>query len=156
MRAPLLARILGVAFLLFGLLGFVSFVTMPAGLDATYITLGGGYGFVLGLFPVNVVHDALHVLFGIWGVLASLGFAASVRYCRWVTWIYALLFLFGIIPITNTLFGVMPIYGHDVWLHALIALFAAYGAYGRASNPPPPPEPEATGPPTPFAPAAAP
>jgi hypothetical protein len=34
---------------------------------------------------------------------------------------YALL---GIIPATQTTFGLIPIYGNDVWLHALIAVAA--------------------------------
>ncbi len=32
----------------------------------------------------------------------------------------------GLIPVLNTSFGLIPIFGHDVWLHALFALAAAY------------------------------
>ena len=35
-------------------------------------------------------------------------------------------FRFGLIPGLNTMFGLMPIHGNDVWLHALIAIAAAY------------------------------
>ena len=32
----------------------------------------------------------------------------------------------GVLPVTNTLFGMMPIYGGDVWLHGVTAVIAAY------------------------------
>ena len=41
---------------------------------------------------------------------------------------YAALALLGIIPGTQTTFGLIPIYGNDVWLHALIA--SAAGVIG--------------------------
>jgi hypothetical protein len=49
--------------------------------------------------------------------------------------LYGLLAILGLIPGTNTLFGLVPIYGHDVWLHALSALIAAYfGFVARESD----------------------
>ena len=130
MKAPLIARVLGIAFLLAGILGFVPWITVPAASTDEYVTIGANYGMLVALFPVNVVHDALHVVFGAWGLFASGSFAASVRYCKWITWIYMTLVVLGSIPITNTLFGVVPIYGYDVWLHLAIAFLALYGAYG--------------------------
>jgi hypothetical protein len=138
MRAPSIARILGAVFLLAGIAGFVPLLTVPADLTAPYVTIGANYGFVAGLFPVNLVHDIVHLAFGVWGVAASFAaFGASVRYCRFVTWIYALMLLLGLMPITNTLFGIAPVYGHDLWLHAIIVLAAVFGGYGAASIPPP-------------------
>jgi hypothetical protein len=32
----------------------------------------------------------------------------------------------GLIPATSTTFGLVPIYGNDVWLHAGLAVVAAY------------------------------
>lgn len=131
MTAPLIARILGAAFLLVGIAGFVPFVSSPAPFDAPVITLESSYRIVAHLFAVNAVHSGLHIFFGIWGLLAGIRFAWGLLYCRVVVWTYAVLVILGLIPITNTLFGVAPIYGHNVWLHAIIALFAAYGGYGR-------------------------
>ena len=37
-----------------------------------------------------------------------------------------LLTVMGLIPGLNTTFGLIPIHGNDVWLHALIAIAAAY------------------------------
>ena len=46
---------------------------------------------------------------------------------------YAALMVFGLIPGLNTLFGLVPLYGHDVWLHAVLAAVAAY--FGFFSRP---------------------
>ena len=39
--------------------------------------------------------------------------------------VYAVLAVMGLVPALNTVFGFIPIHGHDVWLHAVIALAAA-------------------------------
>src|SRR5512146_283668 len=134
MTANVVARVLGAAFLLAGIAGFIPIITAHAPPDAQVITLDAGYGMLFALFPVNAAHNALHVFFGLWGLVAGRSFSSGVGYCRAVAVVYAILVVRGAIPITNTLFGAAPIYGHDVWLHALIALVAAYGGYGAASR----------------------
>lgn len=133
MNAPLIARILGFVFLVAGVAGFLPWIASPAPLDAPVVTLDAAYRLLFGLFALNVAHDVLHLFFGIWGVVASLRFKSAVLYCRIVTWVYLIVVLLGIIPITNTLFGVAPIYGWDIALHLIVVLVAAYGGYGRAS-----------------------
>ena len=130
MKAPGIARVLGIVFLLAGILGFAPYVTVPADLTAQWVTLDANYGFLGALFPVNAAHDVIHVIFGIWGLAASGTFAPAVRYCRSVAWIYGILAIAGAIPITDTLFGIVPIYGYDVALHLVIAFAALYGGYG--------------------------
>jgi hypothetical protein len=91
------------------------------------LTITDGYGHLLGLFPVNLVHNLVHVLFGVWGVLAwRAGAGGAMSYARGVAISYAVLLVFGLIPTLNVLFGLAPLYGNDVWLHALLALVAAY------------------------------
>lgn len=43
--------------------------------------------------------------------------------------IYGLRTVLGLIPATSTAFGLVPIYGNDVWLHAALAAVAAYFGY---------------------------
>lgn len=81
---------------------------------------------LFGLFPVNVLHNLVHILFGAWGLVAARSLGAARTYARVVAIAYALLTIMGLIPATNTTFGLVPIYGHDVWLHALLAIVAAY------------------------------
>jgi hypothetical protein len=33
------------------------------------------------------------------------------------------------VPGLRTMFGIAPLFGHDVWLHALLAIGAAYFAF---------------------------
>jgi hypothetical protein len=44
--------------------------------------------------------------------------------------------LIGLIPATNTVFGLVPLFGHDIWLHGLSALFAAYFGWVAAPDVP--------------------
>lgn len=132
MRTRYFALILGVVFLAAGILGFVpGLVTAPEGQPGLLIE--AGHGNLLGLFPVNVLHNLVHLLFGVWGVVVWRNFAASRVYSRSVAIIYAVLTVMGLIPGLQTVFGLVPVHGHDVWLHALIAIAAAY--FGYASIP---------------------
>jgi hypothetical protein len=88
----------------------------------------------LGLLPVNTLHNVVHLLFGVIGIAASRGAIVSARgYFRLVAVSYTLLVLLGLIPATQTTFGLIPIWGNDVWLHALLAAGAAY--FGFAAPP---------------------
>jgi hypothetical protein len=85
-----------------------------------------GYGHALGLFPVNTLHNIVHLLFGVWGIVAYKSYGGSRSYFRVVAVVYGLLTILGLLEPTRTTFGLVPIYGNDVWLHALLALVAAY------------------------------
>ena len=47
-------------------------------------------------------------------------------YARGLAVFYGLLAVMGLIPGLNTTLGLIPVFGHDVWLHALTAAAAAY------------------------------
>jgi hypothetical protein len=128
------ALLLGVGFGLVGLAGFVPGMTHTVPMTAPPLVVSQSYGLVLGLFPVNVLHNIVHLLFGALGVVAYLGMFAPVTYARIVAVAYALLAVMGLIPGLNTTFGLVPIYGADVALHAVIAAAAAY--YGFAVRTP--------------------
>jgi len=132
MNTRTFALVFGIVFLAVGLLGFVPGMVHPPMGDHN-VTMTQGYGDLLGLFPVNMLHNVVHILFGVWGVLASRGSLGGARnYARGVAIIYAVLTVLGLLDATNTTFGLIPIYGNDVWLHALLAIVAAYfGWMGR-------------------------
>lgn len=134
MNARVIARVLGIAFLLAGIAGLVPQLTQAMPFDAQVVTLDRNYALLLGIFPVNIVHDGLHIFFGVWALLAALRFKSSVAFNRIIVWVYGALIILGLIPITNTLFGVAPIYGNDVWLHLAILLLAFWGGYARGSK----------------------
>ncbi|HYH36721.1 MAG TPA: DUF4383 domain-containing protein [Azospirillum sp.] len=120
------ALILGVAFAGAGLLGFLpAALTPPSGGHDLSIT--AMHGDLLGLFPVNVVHNLIHLAFALWGFFAFFSGAASSRgYLRSVAVIYVVLAVMGFIPGLNTVFGLVPIHGNDIWLHLLLAGVAGW------------------------------
>src|SRR5579864_7526963 len=94
------AQVFGVIYIVVGVIGFVPGVTtMISGVDGPF------YGSILGLFPVNAVHDILHVLLGGWGLLASKSAESSRAFARWLAFLLILLAILGWIPGTSMLFG---------------------------------------------------
>lgn len=112
------AMIFGIVFLLVGIMGL--FVPNGMGMDADPETTGR----LLGLFPVNLLHNLVHLAFGAWGIAASRSHGASRTYGRAGAGIYAALVLLAFVD--PTLFGLVPIGSHDIWLHAVLAAGLAY------------------------------
>jgi hypothetical protein len=118
------ALVFGIAFLAFGVLGL--FVHNGTGMDANNETTGR----LLGLFPVNLLHNLVHLAFGAWGLAASRSWGASRTYGRIGAAIYGVLVLLAFVDPTT--FGLVPIGSHDIWLHAVLAAGLAYiGFAGR-------------------------
>jgi len=126
MRTATFALFVGIAYLSAGLLGMVPEALMPPPADAPPTRFTVLYGYLLGLFPVNVLHSVVHLLIGAWGVMAWRRLHSAKVYARTLAVFYGALALLGLIPGVNTLFGALPIHGHDVWLHAGTALLAGY------------------------------
>ena len=70
------ALVFGIVFLLAGASGFIPGMLHPVPANAPPLTMATGYGLIVGLLPVNVLHNLVHVLFGILGVVAFGGFFA--------------------------------------------------------------------------------
>ncbi|HEV2748359.1 MAG TPA: DUF4383 domain-containing protein [Allosphingosinicella sp.] len=119
------ALIFGIVFLIVGAGGFIPGILQPGTPDPG-LTMTHGYGHELGLFPVNTLHNIVHILFGVWGLMAYRSLGGARTYARGVAIIYAVFTVMGLIPGLNTSFGMVPLYGNDVWLHALLAAVAAY------------------------------
>lgn len=118
------ALIFGVVFLLVGVIGF--FVPNGMGMDADMQTAGR----VFGLFPVNLLHNLVHLAFGAWGVMASRSFDGARAFGRIGAAIYALLVVLAFVD--PELFGLVPIGGHNIWLHAVLAAGLAYLGFAGA------------------------
>jgi hypothetical protein len=122
----------GIAYLSAGILGLVPAALSPAPPDAPPVRLTVLYGYLLHLFPVNLLHSLAHVGIGAWGILAwradhdHRGLGNPRTYARALAIVYGALALLGLMPGVNTLFGLLPLHGHDVWLHAGTAAIAAY------------------------------
>ncbi|HJQ15412.1 MAG TPA: DUF4383 domain-containing protein [Allosphingosinicella sp.] len=120
------ALVFGIVFLLVGIAGFIPGLNQMPHAEHPALKVSANYGQLLGLFPVNILHNAVHILFGVWGLLAYRALAGAKLYARGVALIYAVLTVAGLVPGLDTLFGFVPLFGNDIWLHALLALVAAY------------------------------
>ena len=79
------------------------------------------------LHPLLTERLQIHLAIGAWGIFAyTRGIPSSRMFARGLAVLYAVLAIMGFIPGFNTMFGLVPLYGNDVWLHALLALVAAY------------------------------
>jgi hypothetical protein len=120
------ALVFGIAYLAAGLMGLVPALLTPPPADAPPTTFTMMYGYLLGLFPVNLLHTLVHLVIGAWGIAAWAGRSSSVGFARSLAVLYGVLAVMGALPMLNTAFGMIPIHGNDVWLHGVTALIAAY------------------------------
>ncbi|MGH7230389.1 MAG: DUF4383 domain-containing protein [Nitrospiraceae bacterium] len=124
---------IGIFYLLIGLLGFFpAAVSAPPPGAASVTTIDSVDGYLLGLFPVNALHRLVHLMIGIWGIGVYRSLPKSITFSRGLAIIFGALAVMGLIPALNTTFGLIPIFGHAVWLHAATAAIAAYFGYARA------------------------
>ncbi len=136
------ALIFGIIYLLVGILGLIPGLIVPAALPGVAVPVLGGN--LLGAFPVNIIHTLVHLILGIWGIVAYRSFTGSRAFGRAAGVILIVLFIFGLIPGLNVLFGLAPLYGADIWLHLVSGIIALYfGLTARVPadtvNPPNPP-----------------
>lgn len=133
MNTRTFAAVLGAVYTVVGILGFVPALLTPPPADAPRLAVDAAYGYFLGLFPVNVVHSLVHLAAGVWGLAAMRSWAQSLTYARGLAIIFGALTVLGLIPGLNSMFGLAPLWGHDIWLHGVTALAAAYFATRRGA-----------------------
>ena len=123
------ALVFGIVFAIVGILGFMP---SPPPIDAPPLTVEHGHGLVLGLFPVNTLHTIVHLLFAVLG-FAAWGSGHARGYFQLLAVSYALLAVMGLSAATNTTFGLIPLWGNDVYLHGAIALVSLYFGFVHGS-----------------------
>lgn len=123
MRTRYFALIFGIVYLLVGIMGLIpGLLTAPS----TPVSVNVLNGDLLGIFPVNIIHTLVHLLIGIWGIMAYRSYDGARGFARAAGVIFIALFIFGLIPGLNTLFGLAPLNGADVWLHLVSGIVALY------------------------------
>jgi len=133
MPARYFALVSGIVYAIVGVLGFLPGLLTPLAAEPD-MAVTSLYGRLLGLFPVNILHSIVHLAIGIWGILAYATWRAARTYAASLAVIYGVLAIMGLIPGLNTVLGLIPLFGHDVWLHAVTAVIAAYFGFARRAE----------------------
>ena len=124
------ALCLGSLFLLLGLAGFVpSFFTA-----SPEFTSEPGFGYIFGVFPTNYFHNAIGILVGVWGIAAFTSLSGAIVFNRIFALLYAAGAILGLLPFANTLFGLTPLFGNNIWLNALTAAIAFYYGFVKSAE----------------------
>ena len=111
-----IAMVFGIVFLLVGLVGLFTPGGMSMGADPAPAS-------ILGMFPVNLLHNIVHLLVGVWGLVAARSWNGSKMFFQVGGVVYIVLAILGfVIPTT---FGLIPIGGNDIYLHAVLGVIMA-------------------------------
>jgi archaellum biogenesis protein FlaJ (TadC family) len=123
--------VIALVFTLVGVLGFVPGIT--SGFDS--MTFAGHHSDarLLGVFEVSVLHNVVHLLFGIVGILMARTAGAAITYLVTGGAIYFVLFLYGLLIDLDSAANFVPVNDADNWLHLALAVgMLALGAvFGR-------------------------
>ena len=115
-----LTRIVALAFgAVYVVAGVLGFFGDPIVLNASHEGMESASGDLLGLFPVNTVHNVVHLLIGAFLLWGATEHDRAVLAARVVGAVYLLVGLLGFVAPDT--FGLMPIGGNDIWLHLATA-----------------------------------
>jgi hypothetical protein len=116
---------------LMGLMGFVPGITTPP--DGSHdLAVDAAHGHILGIFPTNIVHNIVHIGVGLWGLAASRSWGAARFFAQANAVLFGLLTVMGLVPGLDTMFGLAPLHGADVALHAVAAIANGYFGFVHA------------------------
>lgn len=114
------ALAIGVVFLLVGILGFIP------GITSNYDQLGfAGHGsgaMLLGAFQVSVLHNIVHLLFGVAGIALARSVPQSRNYLIVGGAIYLVLWLYGLLIGQDSGANFVPVNTADNWLHFVLGV----------------------------------
>ncbi|WP_199439932.1 DUF4383 domain-containing protein [Umezawaea beigongshangensis] len=121
-RSPLRTAALAVAavFLLVGILGFVPGIT--TNYDTLQFASHHSEAMLLGIFAVSILHNIVHLLFGVAGFLLARTDAGAKNYLIGGGVVYALLWIYGLLIDKNSSANFVPVNTADDWLHFFLAV----------------------------------
>ena len=134
MNTRTFAMVWGIVFLMIAATSLIPGLLQSPAPNDPNLAVDAMHGRALGLFPVNLLHTLVHVIFGVWGLLASRRLGSAKNYARITAVIYTVFVVMGLIPGMDTTFGLVPLHSNDVWLHVLLAAPAAYFGFIHRDN----------------------
>lgn len=114
------AAIVGVVFLLVGVLGFIPGITTNFG-DLSFAGHESDAR-LFGLFQVSILHNIVHLLFGIAGLALARTAAQARTYLVFGGVIYLVLFLYGLIVGQESAANFVPVNTADDILHLILGI----------------------------------
>ena len=129
--AQKLALLFGAVFLLAGIAGFIPGLTTNL-YDGLEFAGEESTAELLGIFQVSILHNIIHLLFGV-GILMAATHAGALAYLLWSGVLYVVVFLLGLVGGGDW----VPINNADDLLHAVLAvgLLGAYVVAKKANEP---------------------
>ena len=114
------AIVAGAAFLLVGILGFIPGITT----DFDDIAFAGtdSRAELLGIFQVSVLHNIVHLLFGVIGLWAARTWVTARTYLLASGAVYLVLFVYGMVIDRDADANFVPVNAADDWLHLGLAI----------------------------------
>jgi hypothetical protein len=114
------ATAVGAVFLLVGILGFVPGITSPYS-DLSFAGHHSGAK-LLGIFQVSILHNVVHLLFGIAGLAMARTRRSAATYLLAGGVIYLVLWLYGLVIDETSSANFVPVNTADNWLHLVLGL----------------------------------
>ena len=122
------AALVGSTFLLVGVLGFVPGITSHYG-DMTFAG-HASHAKLLGTFEVSVLHNVVHLLFGVAGLMMARTWSGARSFLIGGGAVYLVLWVYGLLIDQKSTANFVPVNDADNWLHLLLG--AAMVALGVA------------------------
>lgn len=105
----------GAVFLLIGVLGFIPGITTDYG-SMKFASHSSGAD-LLGLFQISILHNIVHILFGIAGLAAARTASGSRAFLVGGGVIYLVLWIYGLVVGRDSSANFVPLNNADNWLH---------------------------------------
>jgi hypothetical protein len=117
--AQTLALVFGIAFLAAGVLGFIPGIT--TNYDDMKFAGNESTAELLGIFQVSILHNIVHLLFGVAGLVFARTLDGARTYLLGSGIIYVVLFLYGVLVSSGSDANFVPANGSDDILHLALA-----------------------------------
>jgi hypothetical protein len=114
------ALAVGVVFLLVGILGFIPGIT--SNFDQLGFAGSGSEAALLGIFQVSVLHNIVHLLFGVAGIVMAKTVTGAYNFLLWGGVVYAVLFIYGLVVPHDSAANFVPVNAADNILHLVLAI----------------------------------